>query len=202
VRHKNVVAVVALIALIATVAVPGPASSQAPSPASMVDPNLFEPVEVGALERGTAVTIQPQDPGARSAGNLDESSTLIEPSQRSGPVTAPVRPAQNAAPPRSIGRSAWNHDREVSWYGPGLYGNGMACGRTLTKALIGVAHRTLPCGTLVTFRNPTTGATVTAPVVDRGPFVSDRDWDLTRGACMKIDHCFTGSIDWKLATAS
>ena len=45
----------------------------------------------------------------------------------------------------------------------------------------------------------TTGATVTAPVVDRGPFVSGRDWDLTRGACAAIDHCFTGSIDWNLA---
>ena len=162
-------------------------------------PNLFERVEVAALARGMAVTIQPQDPGARSAGNLDESSILIEPSQRTGPMPAPVRPAQTAATPRSISRATWHHDREISWYGPGLYGNGMACGKKLTKTTIGVAHRTLPCGTLVTFRNPATGATVTAPVVDRGPFVSGRDWDLTRGACAAIHHCFTGSIDWKLA---
>ena len=199
VRHKNVVARVALIALLATVAVPGPAISRGPSPASTVDPNLFERVEVAALARGTAVTIQPQDPGARSAGNLDEGSILIEPSQRTGPMPAPVRPAQKAATPRTISRATWHHDREISWYGPGLYGNGMACGKKLTKTTIGVAHRTLPCGTLVTFRNPATGATVTAPVVDRGPFVSGRDWDLTGGACAAIDHCFTGSIDWKLA---
>ena len=43
------------------------------------------------------------------------------------------------------------------------------------------------------------GATLTAPVIDRGPFVSGRDWDLTHGACATIDHCFTGTIDWKLA---
>ena len=104
VRHKNVVARVALIALLATVTVPGPAISRGPSPASTVDPNLFERVEVAALARGTAVTIQPQDPGARSAGNLDESSILIEPSQRTGPMPAPVRPAQKAATPRTISR--------------------------------------------------------------------------------------------------
>lgn len=192
----------ALIAFLATVAVPGPASSQGPSPASAVDPNLFGRVEVAALARGTAVTIQPQDPGDRSAGSLDEGSMLIEPSQRSEPAQAPVRPAQKAVAPRSVGRATWHHDREISWYGPGLYGNGMACGKKLTKTTIGVAHRTLPCGTLVTFRNPSTGVSVTAPVVDRGPFVSGRDWDLTHGACAAIDHCFTGSIDWKLAAPS
>ena len=68
----------------------------------------------------------------------------------------------------------------------------------MTRALVGVAHRTLPCGTLVTFRYK--GRVVTVPVVDRGPYVAGRTWDLTRGACVLLDHCFTGSIDWKFAS--
>ena len=39
--------------------------------------------------------------------------------------------------------------RMATWYGPGLYGNEMACGGKLTKATFGVAHKTLPCGTKV-----------------------------------------------------
>jgi rare lipoprotein A len=62
---------------------------------------------------------------------------------------------------------------------------------------MGVAHRTLPCGTLITFRNPTNGRTFTVPVVDRGPYVSGRQWDLTGGLCIALDHCWTGSIEWK-----
>ena len=51
-----------------------------------------------------------------------------------------------------IVKNSWKRDPEISWYGAGLYGNGTACGQTLTKTLVGVAHRTLPCGTKVQFR--------------------------------------------------
>ena len=65
----------------------------------------------------------------------------------------------------------------ASYYGPGLYGNRTACGLTLTTTLQGVAHRTLPCGTLVHLRY---GANeVTVPVVDRGPTILSREFDLT-----------------------
>ena len=149
------------------------------------------------------MTIQPQDPGARSAGSLDHGSSLIEPDLRHEPSLAPVRPTQRAAAPRSISKipaNPWHHDGNISWYGPGLYGNGTACGQKLTKTLVGVAHRTLPCGTLVTFSYK--GVTLTVPVIDRGPYVSGRTWDLSHGACAKLGHCFTGTIDWKLASHS
>ena len=65
----------------------------------------------------------------------------------------------------------------ASYYGPGLYGNRTACGLTLTTTLQGVAHRTLPCGTLVHLKY---GANdVTVPVVDRGPTILSREFDLT-----------------------
>jgi len=203
VRRPKVVASVALIALLATVAVPSPVGSRAPSPNPSVDPGLFEPVEIAALVRGTTMTIQPLDPDARSAGTMDEGSTMVEPTLRDEPQPALVRPAQRTASAGSIrkggtvGTGGWHHDPDISWFGPGFYGSGTACGQTMTKTLVGVAHRTLPCGTLVTFRYK--GKTVTVPVVDRGPYVAGRTWDLTKGACTLLGHCFTGTIDWKLA---
>lgn len=185
----------ALIAILATVAVPGPVGSRVPSPDATVDPGLFEQLEVAALARGMAMMINPQDPRARSAGTLDQGSTLVEPDLRPEPLPALVRPAQPDPTAGSVSKNVWRHDSNISWYGPGLYGNGTACGQEMTKTLVGVAHRTLRCGTLVTFRYK--GVTLTVPVVDRGPYVSGRSWDLTKGACAKLNHCFTGSIDWK-----
>jgi rare lipoprotein A len=66
---------------------------------------------------------------------------------------------------------------EASYYGPGLYGNGVACGGTLWPGTLGVASKTLPCGTMVKLRYR--GRTVTVPVIDRGPYVAGRDFDLT-----------------------
>ncbi|HEX6868154.1 MAG TPA: septal ring lytic transglycosylase RlpA family protein [Candidatus Limnocylindrales bacterium] len=205
-RRNHVVASVALTAILATVAVPGLVGSRSPRPVATVDPGLFHPVEIATLSRGTAMTTQPQDPGVRSAGYLDHRSILIEPDLRSEPTPAPVRPAQPVARAGSVRiapkagtagiTGGWHHDNDISWFGPGLYGNGTACGQKMTKTLVGVAHRTLPCGTRVTFRYK--GVTLTVPVVDRGPFVAGRTWDLTHGACAKLRHCFTGSIDWKL----
>ena len=40
----------------------------------------------------------------------------------------------------------------ASYYGPGLYGNGVACGGTLEPGTLGVANKTLPCGTKVKLR--------------------------------------------------
>jgi rare lipoprotein A len=65
----------------------------------------------------------------------------------------------------------------ASYYGPGLYGNGVACGGTLEPGTLGVANKTLPCGTMVKLRYH--GHSITVPVIDRGPYVAGRDYDLT-----------------------
>ena len=49
---------------------------------------------------------------------------------------------------------------------------------------------------MVTFRY--NGRTVSAPVIDRGPYVAGRTWDLSEGLCTLLDHCFTGTIEWKM----
>jgi rare lipoprotein A len=65
-------------------------------------------------------------------------------------------------------------------YGRGSYGSRTACGTILRPGTIGVAHRTLPCGTLVEFY--WRGATIKAPVIDRGPYANGATWDLTDAA--------------------
>ncbi len=65
----------------------------------------------------------------------------------------------------------------ASYYGPGLYGGALACGGRLGPGTLGVAHKTLPCGTKVTLRYH--GRSVTVRVIDRGPYVAGRDFDLT-----------------------
>jgi len=100
-----------------------------------------------------------------------------------------------------VSLNPWRWDGNVSWYGPEFYGKRTACGYAMTQQLLGVAHRDLPCGTLITFRNPANGRTITVPVVDRGPYVYSRQWDLTGGACLALGHCYTGAFQWRYARA-
>jgi rare lipoprotein A (peptidoglycan hydrolase) len=62
-------------------------------------------------------------------------------------------------------------------YGPGFYGQRTACGQKLTPSMIGVANRTLKCGTHVAIYYH--GRTMIVPVIDRGPYANNADWDLT-----------------------
>jgi len=80
----------------------------------------------------------------------------------------------------------------ASWYGPGLYGNTLGCGGTLAPSTLGVAHKTLPCGTRVTFRYR--GRSVRVPVVDRGPYVGGREWDLTSATRQRLGFGSTGTV--------
>ena len=66
----------------------------------------------------------------------------------------------------------------ASWYGPGLYGNRTACGQTLTPSTLGVAHKSMPCGTKLKLR-VTASNTVRVRVIDRGPYAGGREFDLT-----------------------
>jgi rare lipoprotein A len=80
----------------------------------------------------------------------------------------------------------------ASYYGPGLYGGGLACGGTLTPSKLGVAKKTLPCGAQVTLRYH--GHTVTVPVIDRGPYAGNREYDLTAATKAKLGFPSTGMV--------
>ncbi len=73
----------------------------------------------------------------------------------------------------------------ATWFGPGFYGHKTACGQTLTPTVVGVANRTLPCGTLV--KVSYAGHALVVPVLDRGPYSHiGADWDLTAGAAAAL----------------
>jgi rare lipoprotein A len=74
--------------------------------------------------------------------------------------------------------------RKATWYGPGFYGRRTACGQTLRRSTLGVAHKTLPCGTAVTFY--LLGRFVTVPVIDRGPYAPGVHFDLTAAAASRL----------------
>jgi hypothetical protein len=81
---------------------------------------------------------------------------------------------------------------KATWYGPGFYGRKTACGQRMTTELVGVAHRSLPCGTRVAFYYH--GRTTTLRVVDRGPFANGASWDLTAAAAEKLGFDHTDTV--------
>ena len=77
------------------------------------------------------------------------------------------------------------------------YGLGLACGGVLGRQQLGVAHKTAPCGTLITFDYA--GRSLTVPVIDRGPYVAGREWDLTGATAAALGFPGLGRIEWSLA---
>ncbi len=127
------------------------------------------------------------------------------PWRRSPPRRRPAAPARRlekralsggaglvfSAPMRSAG---------ATWYGPGLYGNGTACGQTLRPGTIGVAHRTLPCGTTVKINYH--GHSLVTKVIDRGPYTPGNDFDLTNGARLALGFEGVGQVRYAVAVGS
>jgi rare lipoprotein A len=58
----------------------------------------------------------------------------------------------------------------------------------MTRTLLGVAHKRLPCGTQVAVLYR--GRRITVPVVDRGPFRHGTTWDLTAATAeaLRFEH--------------
>jgi rare lipoprotein A len=77
---------------------------------------------------------------------------------------------------------------KATWYGPRLYGRRTACGQRMSRTLLGVAHKTLPCGTQVAVLYK--GRRITVPVVDRGPFANGAHYDLTAATAraLRFEH--------------
>ncbi|HEX6714198.1 MAG TPA: septal ring lytic transglycosylase RlpA family protein [Thermoleophilaceae bacterium] len=73
---------------------------------------------------------------------------------------------------------------KATWYGPGLYGNRLACGGRLRTRTLGVAHKSLPCGTQVALRYH--GRTLVVPVIDRGPYARGVSYDLTEATARRL----------------
>lgn len=73
----------------------------------------------------------------------------------------------------------------ATWYGgPTMFGHHTACGEMLLRYTLGVANRTLPCGTLVQFYYA--GRSIVVPVIDRGPYSAGVSWDLTEATAIAL----------------
>lgn len=116
-----------------------------------------------------------------------------------GGAAAPLPASATAAVPGIVFSSPMRR-AAATWYGPGLYGNGTACGQTLRPRTIGVAHRTLPCGTTVKLSYH--GRSLVTRVIDRGPYTRGNDFDLTNGARLALDFEGVGRLRYAVALAS
>jgi rare lipoprotein A (peptidoglycan hydrolase) len=87
----------------------------------------------------------------------------------------------------------------ATWYGPGLYGRHTACGQMLGPNTIGVAHRSLPCGTAVKFVYH--GHALVTRVIDRGPYSRGNAWDLTQAAARALQFEKSGADRLRFAVS-
>jgi rare lipoprotein A len=93
---------------------------------------------------------------------------------------------------RRVGRLNVFRPALASWYGPGLFGNALGCGGRLSTGTIGVAHKSLPCGTRLVLRKGS--RIVRARVIDRGPYVGAREFDLTQATKRRLGFGSTGTV--------
>jgi hypothetical protein len=82
-------------------------------------------------------------------------------------------------------------------YGPTPDHMRTACGEPFTKETLGVAHPVLPCGVKVYIRFH--GREVLTQVVDRGPNVPGREFDITKALADRLGLHGTQTIQWRYA---
>ena len=101
-------------------------------------------------------------------------------------VTAGAHKSELAATPTTV--ITVHNKTQATWYDQA--GTTSACGVKLRKATLGVAHKTLPCGTRLDFSFR--GKSITIPVIDRGPFVNGVSYDLTIEVARRLGFVNTG----------
>lgn len=116
------------------------------------------------------------------------------------PLPEPPAASATGAPAAGLVFSSPMRTAGATWYGPGLYGNGTACGQTLRPGTIGVAHRTLPCGTTIklTYHRHS----LVTRVIDRGPYTPGNAFDLTNGARLALGFEGVGRVRYAVALGS
>ena len=77
----------------------------------------------------------------------------------------------------------------ASWYSKGKR---TADGRKFDPNKYSVAHRTLPFGTMLRLTNVNGDKSIEAVVNDRGPFVRNREIDVSRGAATALGFFHSG----------
>ncbi len=177
-------------------------------------PQVVEPI--AGQQSTTRTSANVSDPTAAAplpAPSLSQPATITRAPAKGAPTDAQVRAAV-AEFQRAVARYHLDRlDLSNSLLGPGqvpggqwnvsiasvftAYGNGVACGGILHVATLGVANKTLPCGTEVIFRYGQRAIEVR--VIDRGPYIAGREWDLTGATAEALQFPGLGPIEWRLA---
>ena len=79
--------------------------------------------------------------------------------------------------------------------GDGFEGNLTACGQIFHTGVVQVAHKTLPCGTMIRIEDSDTGRSVVAEVTDRGPYIAGRIVDLSWAAFRLLEPSAPGLLN-------
>jgi hypothetical protein len=164
-------------------------------------PKVVEPVagDVAGTPSGSYRVVEPvagvAQPGAARPRGGPPSDAQVRRELAQIPKPTPGRPFQN---PAGVGPVApfepaggW-HTSVASVYTD--YGGPLACGGRLAREQLGVAHKSAPCGALITFRYR--GRVLRVPVIDRGPYIAGREWDLTGATAQALGFNGLDFIDW------
>lgn len=74
----------------------------------------------------------------------------------------------------------------VSWYGLDFHGRKTTSGEIYDMYAMTCAHKTYPMGTMIQFFYPKTGLYALARVNDRGPFLGNREFDVSFAVAAKL----------------
>jgi rare lipoprotein A (peptidoglycan hydrolase) len=183
-------------------------SATASIPVQRARPQVVQPV-AGQAAPGTTAPSRPTqavDPPPRNP-SLSQPASVSRAAAKGAPSDAEVR-KEVARFQLAIAR--YHLDQlnlssallDPSQLPPGQYNTSIAsvytdaCGGVLHVSQLGVANKTLPCGTEVVFRYG--GRAIRVPVIDRGPYIAGREWDLTGAAAEALHFPGLGAIDWRI----
>lgn len=114
----------------------------------------------------------------------DEKIIGLDKTEYSTPAQAP-----SCAPKNMRGKVT------ASWYGPKHHNKLTAHGQRFNMYKNTLAHRTLPFGTKVRLVNLDNGKSAEGVVNDRGPYVKDRDVDVSYGMARQLGFVKKGVVE-------
>jgi rare lipoprotein A (peptidoglycan hydrolase) len=171
------------------------------------EPAIVEPTVVDeATTMPAAITAGPfEEPfvAAAAAPTLEARATPVPTANTPVPVAtaAPAaKPKAESEPKQQTTNAAANpplyESGIASTYGQGDGFEGMrtGCGSIFRTQVVQVAHKTLPCGTIIRVEDTDSGKFVDAEVTDRGPYVAGRIVDLSYAAFTQLDPRGTGLL--------
>jgi rare lipoprotein A len=129
-----------------------------------------------------------KDPRRIAKDNGLSNPNLIRPGQRLLIYPSPSQPVQ----PTGDG------EMTASWYGPEYHNKMTASGERFDMNKNTLAHKTLPMGTKVRLVNPENGRVAEGVVNDRGPFIKNRQADVSYALAKQLGFVKKGITKLKM----